>query len=63
MKTELQVRRGDQVIFRANLPMDKGQAQMIGAFKMAVANFAQQHPTVSLLDDDISLKLAETPNA
>jgi hypothetical protein len=63
MKTEIQVRRGSQVIFRAALPLDKGPDQMAGAFKLALAKFAAQHPAVSILDDDISLKLAEAPNA
>jgi galactokinase len=63
MKTEIQVRRGNQIIFRANLPLDKGPSQMAGAFKMALAKFTQQHPDVSVLDADVSLKLAEVTNA
>lgn len=33
MKTEIQVRKGKQIIFWANCPMDKGQGQVIGAFQ------------------------------
>jgi hypothetical protein len=63
MKTEIRVYKAGEVIFRANFPLDKGPGQIAGALKLAVAKFAQQHPTVSLLEDDVTFKLARAINA
>jgi hypothetical protein len=63
MKTEIRVYKGGEVIFRANLPLDKGPGQIAGALKLALAKFTQLHPSVSVLEDDVSFKLAKVTNA
>ena len=55
MRIELRVDRNGQTIFRAECDTERG-----GSFaefsKLALREFNQRHPEVSLLDDDVWLK-------
>jgi hypothetical protein len=55
MRIELRVDRNGETIFRAECDTERG-----GSFaefsKSALKEFDQQHPDVSLLDDDVWLK-------
>jgi hypothetical protein len=69
MRRQFQVIRDGKVIFRRDFALEcKGR--LAGVSKVALARFSQtaiddfkvQFPSVSLLDDDVSLKLAEVRN-
>ena len=55
MRIELRVDRNGQTIFRPECDTERGSS--FGEFsKLALREFNQRHPEVSLLDDDVWLK-------
>ena len=55
MRIELRVDRNGQTIFRAECDTERGSS-FAEFSKLALREFNQQHPEVSLLDDDVWLK-------
>jgi hypothetical protein len=70
MRKQFQVIRDGEVIFRRDFAIE-GRGRLAGVSKVALARFSQtaiddfmvQFPGVSLLDDDVTLKLAEVRNS
>jgi hypothetical protein len=57
MRIELRVEREGQTIFRAECDTERGSS-FAEFSKLALREFNQRHPEVSLLDDDVWLKFA-----
>jgi hypothetical protein len=55
MRIELRVDRNGQTIFRAECDTERGSS-FAEFSKLALREFTQRHPGVSLLDDDVWLK-------
>jgi len=55
MRIELRVDRNGQTIFRAECDTERGSS-FAEFSKLALREFNQRHPEVSLLDDDVWLK-------
>ena len=55
MRIELRVHRNGQTIFRAECDTERGSS-FAEFSKLALREFNQRHPEVSLLDDDVWLK-------
>jgi len=55
MRIELRVNRNGQTIFRVECDTERGSS-FAEFSKLALREFNQRHPEVSLLDDDVWLK-------
>ena len=55
MRIELRVDRNGQTIFRAECDTERGSS-FANFSKLALKEFNQRHPDVSLVDDDVWLK-------